>query len=221
MQLLSFLWMPAQAPCASIDQDLAHWFRPHLTPTFIDVLWGLTTPGSAICISAILAVCAAVLVWKKQWFALATMVLNVGVGSLIGETTKLIFQRPRPFLAGPWGTWGGYSFPSGHTIAATLLYGFLALAMLRLFSRRRRRYLFASSFALLIAGVGFSRIALGAHYLTDVLGAMAIGSAWVFLCPLVLRYFLPIPAPASLPVHARSVDPLPDEQAALEPALAE
>ena len=198
-----------------MDSDLAHWFRNHLTPTFVDLLWALTTPGSALFITCTLVLCVAALAWKKHWFPLASLITTVGTGSLFGETLKLIVHRVRPFPAGPFGEWGGYSFPSGHTIAATLLYGFLALAMLRLFKRRRWRFLSTCSLLLLIVSVGFSRIALGAHYLTDVLGAMTLGTLWIFLCPACLRILhkkIRQPVSTSTPAQAQ---PEPAPQLAL------
>src|SRR5207244_3899568 len=83
------------------------------------------------------------------------------------------------FLHGWFVDWSGYSFASGHTIGATLLYGQLALFILPAMKARHCRRLTVASAALLIALVGFSRIAFGAHFLTDVLGAIAFGLSCV------------------------------------------
>ena len=82
--------------------------------------------------------------------------------------------------------WSGYSFASGHTIGATLLYGQLLLFVLPALKARRWRLLCISSAISLVLMVGFSRIALGAHFLTDVFAAIIFGIVWLMLC-MVLR----------------------------------
>jgi undecaprenyl-diphosphatase len=82
--------------------------------------------------------------------------------------------------------WSGYSFASGHTIGATLLYGQLLLFVLPALKTRHWRLLSVFSAVFLVLLVGFSRIALGAHFLTDVLAAIIFGIVWLMLC-MVLR----------------------------------
>src|SRR5438046_10545358 len=101
---------------------------------------------------------------------------------LLNEWVKILVHRQRPFVDGPFVDWSGYSFASGHTIGATLLYGQLALFILPAMKARHWRRLTVASAALLIALVGFSRIALGAHFLTDVLAAIVFGVLWLEFC---------------------------------------
>jgi len=83
--------------------------------------------------------------------------------------------------------WSGYSFASGHTIGATLLYGQLLLFILPALKARHWRLLSILSAISLVALVGFSRIALGAHFLTDVLAAILFGIIWLALCVVLSR----------------------------------
>ncbi|MGH9930880.1 MAG: phosphatase PAP2 family protein, partial [Pyrinomonadaceae bacterium] len=103
-------------------------------------------------------------------------------GTLLNRLLKYAFHRPRPFLSDPLLTITSYSFPSGHTMAATVLYGVIAAYLLTATPDWRRRALIIFSASFLILLVGFSRMYLGAHYLSDVLGAMAEGLAWLALC---------------------------------------
>ena len=178
------LWLSVQAglPCASVDSNVAHWFRGHLTPDFADILWGLSGPGSEFWITSVIVVTAVAFLLRRSWRRLAVLFLTVPGGALLGESLKWIVQRHRPFESGPFGVWGGYSFPSGHTIAATLMYGFLLVAIFPLLKRKRWRFVVISCASVMVLAVAFSRVALGAHYLTDVLGAMVIGAGWVLLC---------------------------------------
>src|SRR4029077_9187194 len=100
---------------------------------------------------------------------------------------KILVHRHRPFTEGPFVDWSGYSFASGHTIGATLLYGQLVLFVIPAIKSRRWRVGIVSTATFFVLLVGFSRIALGAHYLTDVLAAMFFGIVWLTLCLFVLR----------------------------------
>src|SRR4029453_5614755 len=91
-------------------------------------------------------------------------------------------HRQRPFVDGPFVDWSGYSFASGHTIGATLLYGQLLLFILPALKARHWGLLSSLSAISLVAMVGFSRIALGAHFLTDVLAAILFGIVWLVFC---------------------------------------
>jgi len=116
-----------------------------------------------------------------------TLIVAVPGGMLLNELLKQLVHRHRPFVDGPFVDWSGYSFASGHTIGATLLYGQLALFILPVLKARHWRTVTVSSAALLIALVGFSRIALGAHFLTDVLAAIFFGIFWLAFCLFVSK----------------------------------
>jgi len=120
--------------------------------------------------------------WKRWWASLVMLIVAVPGGMLLNEWLKLAVHRQRPFIEGPYVDWSGYSFASGHTIAATLLYGQLLLFLLPLLKTRHWRVLCIFSAVSLVFVVGFSRIALGAHFLTDVLAAMFFGIIWLMLC---------------------------------------
>jgi len=183
--------------CASIDTSIAVWLRAHLTPASADALLAVTTLGSELWVTSILLLTLAYLAWKRHWHKCAALLLTVPCGTLMGQLIKIAVQRPRPFLSGPTGDWGGYSFPSGHTLAATLLYGFLLFLLIPLAQRRRWRAALFVGGLLLILGVGFSRMALGAHYFSDVVVAMLFGTAWVAISWRIAQTFRrPVPVKA-------------------------
>jgi len=94
---------------------------------------------------------------------------------------KIAFHRQRPSFEDSFLTFHGYSFPGGHTMAATLLYGQLAALAVVAFEAWRWRVEAVLGALAMIMMVGFSRVYLGAHYLSDVLGAAAAGLAWLAL----------------------------------------
>jgi undecaprenyl-diphosphatase len=85
-------------------------------------------------------------------------------------------------LENPLVTLSSYGFPSGHTMGATLLYGLLALFAWKTLKSRPARFVSLIGACLLILLIGLTRIYLGAHYLSDVLGALAAGVLWLAFC---------------------------------------
>jgi undecaprenyl-diphosphatase len=73
-------------------------------------------------------------------------------------------------------------FPSGHTMMATIIYGFIAVFVILRIASWRRRFFIATVTVVLVLAIALSRMYLGAHYLSDVLAAMAVGTAWLALC---------------------------------------
>src|SRR5216110_81255 len=174
-------------PLAGADHQIAGWFHAHLSQAFVNLLRVFSEPGSAQLIGVVLFLAVVFLVWKRAWPALATIIIAVPGGMLLNELLKLAVHRHRPFLDGWFVDWSGYSFASGHTIGATLLYGQLLLFLLPLMKSKRWQRLAILFAAMLVMLVGFSRIALGAHYLSDVIAAIFLGSVWLMICALLLR----------------------------------
>lgn len=169
-------------PFWSTDHGVANWFHERLTPAFVSVLRGFTEFGSGEWIGIIVFALAIYFAWKRWWPSLVMLIVAVPGGMLLNEWLKVVVHRQRPFVEGPFVDWSGYSFASGHTIGATLLYGQLLLFVLPALKARHWRVLCIVCAASLVVVVGFSRIALGAHFLTDVIAAIFFGFIWLMLC---------------------------------------
>jgi undecaprenyl-diphosphatase len=169
-------------PLSGADHQIASWFHAHLSRTFVVVMRGLSELGASESIGLALSVLVIFFAFKRWWPSLLSLVIAVPGGMLLNEWIKVLVHRHRPFVDGWFVDWSGYSFASGHTIGATLLYGQLALFMIPVIKSRRGRVAVLGGATSCVLLVGFSRIALGAHYLSDVLAAICFGLLWLGVC---------------------------------------
>lgn len=144
----------------------------------VDVLHVVTTLGSTIWLSTVVVVGALVLRRAGRIRAMVFLVATSAAGSLLNLSIKYLVSRPRPSLEEPVATAVGKSFPSGHAMGSTVVYGALLVVFLRLVPRPHRGWV-AGAVVVLVAAIGFSRLALGVHYITDVLAGFALGLAWL------------------------------------------
>jgi membrane-associated phospholipid phosphatase len=115
--------------------------------------------------------------WRRQWRPLSMLLIGVLGGNTWFEVLSHFFQRPRPVFPDPLDPLPGPGFPSGHSMTSVLLYGLLAyLAMPRLPAAWRSAA--AGAAVVLPLLVGISRLFVGSHYLTDVIGGFAYGMFW-------------------------------------------
>jgi len=122
---------------------------------------------------------ASLWVWRHHGTRLALfLVVTTVLDGLLDTAVKLAVDRPRPSLVDPVATAFGKSFPSGHAMGSTVVYGALLLVFLPLIAHRRRVAVVAGTVVLVLA-IGFSRLALGVHYVSDVVGGYVLGLAWL------------------------------------------
>ncbi len=105
-------------------------------------------------------------------FAIATL-----SSTALYQIMKYIFQRPRPDLTLRLIEQGGYSFPSGHSMNCLVSYGILIYLLLRYCENRRLAKLLSFGLGLLTILIGFSRVYVGVHYPTDIIGGWSLGIA--------------------------------------------
>lgn len=169
-------------PLTSIDARFSAWLHGHTLPWLTRALLLITLVHSLLSVTVMtLAVGACLWIRRLRVWVLMLMVAVFG-GMLLNLILKYVFVRKRPHLGDPLLTLTTYSFPSGHTLMATVFYGTLCGLVVSRAPHWRWRLLAIVVTGLMILLVGFSRIYLGAHYLSDVLAAIAEGLAWLAFC---------------------------------------
>lgn len=169
----------AHSHFAQTDKAVASWFHNHLTPAGVVAARTASFFGSVLFVAGAACVAAVLLLRTQMWNRLMLVVLATAGGGLLNLALKHVFHRNRPVLENPLVTLSSYGFPSGHTMGATIFYGLLALLALGIWTRPIQRAATICAAALLVGAIGCSRIYLGAHFLSDVLGAFAAGIAWL------------------------------------------
>lgn len=181
--------------------DLHRWAQE--SPGAVDVLKAVTFLGSPIWLYTV-SLCAAALLWKRRRPRVAVFVMVTVVGGgLLNTVVKIAVNRPRPSLIDPVATASGRSFPSGHAMSSTVVYTCVVLVLLPLAARRMRPVI-ATLVATLVAVIGFSRLALGVHYLSDVAGGVVLGLAWLTLSTAAFRIWHQERAPPVPPATDRA-----------------
>ncbi|WP_075795449.1 phosphatase PAP2 family protein [Massilia putida] len=165
-----------------VDVRLARWFHDRATPGFTRAML-FVTHWNSIAGSCVMGALLAVWFWRRRaHYWLIVCLVAVPGGMVLNVALKHVFQRARPSFDDPLLSLLTYSFPSGHTAAATVLYGLLACYLVRRVHAWRGRVAIVLAAVAMVMLVALSRMYLGVHYLSDVLAAAAEGAAWLAIC---------------------------------------
>jgi membrane-associated phospholipid phosphatase len=164
-------------PLARWDVSFARWLAGDRSTLGVDFFRVLTDVGSpSVALALALVVCVA-LYRRRRLVDAALVPLVLGGAELLNLILKLSFHRERPEVA--FVHLDTYSFPSGHAMISTAAYGaFVYLAWGRVRTPRARLALVSGTVGF-VALIGFSRMYLGVHYLSDVLAGFAGGGFWL------------------------------------------
>ena len=144
----------------------------------VSAIKAVTWLGSGGVLWTLIGLAVVTLAIRRRW-RLAIYLLVTGAGALtLDPVLKALVGRLRPVVAHPVAYGNGDSFPSGHALGSIVCYGALFLVFLPA-ARGIWRRVFTAVIVTLIAAIGVSRLLLGVHYLSDVLGAWALGVTWL------------------------------------------
>jgi undecaprenyl-diphosphatase len=150
-----------------------------LGPAWLEhALLDITALGGYVILSMLVLGVAIYLIAAGKRGTALLVVGAVGSGTLLSETLKFGFARPRPDLVAHLAEVQSASFPSGHAMISAIAYLTLGVLLTRAHKQRRTKIIIMSYAILLTLMIGLSRIYLGVHWPTDVLAGWALGAAW-------------------------------------------
>ncbi|EMF01795.1 MULTISPECIES: phosphatase PAP2 family protein [Streptomyces] len=187
-----------------VDRALLSWAVGHRPATAVTAIRRLTDTGTGA-IPYVLAAVAGVIAGRtkrRKLIAAAASLLCLGAGQLLRRAVLHLIGRPRP-PAGEWATHAsGWSFPSGHATTAALTAALLITAvLLRSFPGRT---LVVAVIGCWGAAVGLTRVHLGVHWFSDVIGGWLFALAWYAACVVAAARWLPA---LTTPAQKNGTDP--------------
>jgi undecaprenyl-diphosphatase len=171
-------------PVLPLDLKSYQELQEEANPLFNILMQGVSYLGETPIAMAMVAVTAAFFALRRQWLE-AIFIIATTSSVLLTFALKEIIRRARPFPAaenatGLIQTINQYSYPSGHVLFFVVFFGFVAyLAWMN--SAGRVRIIVILTCAALIVLIGPSRVFLGAHWTSDVVGSYIIGTIWLFV----------------------------------------
>ncbi len=169
----------------ALDFRLQAFMEGFVTPGLTKGMTVITSLGGIYVLAPVILVLALYLLFIRNWWDLFALFIVTGLGETLLLLLKLFFHRPRPMpqLA----IAHGYSFPSGHSFSAMIVYGFLLYLSWEMIQSGTKRTVMASFLSLLILFIGISRIYLNVHWATDVMAGFTFGLAWLIMSIIMVK----------------------------------
>lgn len=170
-------------PLVRTDLAVYHFFQGLRTQTADRLFVSLTELGDGFVTAAVAVAILLFLLGGRHFRTAGLWAATLAGGELLTQIFKWTLRLPRPVSI--YDGVSTFGFPSGHTTMSVILYGFLAL-LVGGRSRSPKRWAIFGSSLLIALLIAFSRLYLGAHWLSDVLGGFALGSLWIALAGIAL-----------------------------------
>ena len=167
------------------DETIRHWVYDHRSPLLSAIFIPITYMGNWQTITLLAIILLSIPATRRKIgypFTLISLSSTV-----IYKLVKGMFQRPRPELDVRLIPQGGYSFPSGHSMNCIVCFGILIYLIRRYCRNKKVANVLTVLLGLLIIGIGTSRVYVGVHFPTDVLGGWSLGLAFLFSSIILLE----------------------------------
>jgi undecaprenyl-diphosphatase len=152
----------------------------------------LTAIGGPTVLGLVVCVVAGFLALQTRYRTALVVLGTAASGELVNVVLKNAFMRPRPTIVPHLRDVVSTSFPSGHAMESAIIYLTLGAMLMRIAERRLTKIYCMAVAVTLTLLVGISRVVLGVHYPSDVIGGWIIGFAWASICWLVEQRFEPL-----------------------------
>jgi membrane protein DedA with SNARE-associated domain/membrane-associated phospholipid phosphatase len=169
-------------PLTTFDVAILRFLRSHATDRGDRIFSAISLLGSPVAMGVLGAGVGVILAIRRQWTLLAGWLAAFAGAGVLTAVLKNVIQRPRPIGAERFLSGNSFSFPSGHALGSLIGYGMLTyLLLLVVHGRRQQTFIVGGAFVLVLA-IGFSRLYLGVHYFSDIVGGYAAGLLWLSAC---------------------------------------
>ncbi|MCA1063002.1 phosphatase PAP2 family protein [Rossellomorea sp. AcN35-11] len=170
------------------DNGVFEIVRGSISPSLTTFMTSITFLGGVMGISIFTIIVVAILLILKKYPLAFFVVITITTGAGFNWLLKWIFKRERPDIEALIEQ-GGYSFPSGHSMSSFIFYGTLAFILFRALDYKRYKWGSVLVVGVMVFLIGISRVYLGVHYPSDILGGFTAGGAWLTLCIVIYAYF--------------------------------
>ena len=165
----------------AIDERLAALLAAHREPALTNVFLWLTLLGKGDVVTVVAAAaCALFLLWRRRHLLVPLLITLAGTQATV-QAIKHLILRARPGAELAYYVEKSFAFPSGHAATSTALYGFLVYALARDAATWTKCANIAFAGLVIVFAVGLSRLYLGVHFLSDVLGGYVVGLLWLVM----------------------------------------
>ena len=165
----------------SVDSSVLSFLFALRDPSAVAMNIGLSELGSTVVVCGLVLCGVLFLAFRRNYWYAAGLLVSVLGGGATALLIKELAHRARPDRAFQAYVETGYSFPSGHATLAAAFYGFLAYTAWRLIPAGTWRAIAVGCLGVLILAIGFTRLYLGVHYLSDVLGGFVVGGIFALI----------------------------------------
>ena len=169
----------------AFDRIILLWVHSFANPTLDRIMQLITRLNDPDVVSIIAGFALILLLWKRCYPEAKIFSIDCAGGVILSYGLKSVFGKTRPDLWQSAIKEVSFSYPSGHALGSTVLYGFLAYLLATRFPQFSWLiYLLVVTF---IGAIGLSRLYLGVHWPTDIIGGYGIGFLWLTFCITMLK----------------------------------
>jgi undecaprenyl-diphosphatase len=183
-----------------VDRGIADWAIAHRSDALTPVAVVVSVLGGTLAMTALATTTCLVLSWRRRWTSAALVAITGLGGGLLVRGGKRLTDRDRPPVEEHLINVSNQAYPSGHSLGSFVVVGIVLVVALPGIHGPALRACTAIAAALFVAAVGLSRIYLGVHWTTDVVGGWCFGALWLILCLTVNRHLMSgEPGPSTSP----------------------
>lgn len=174
-----------------IDRGIADWAVAQRSDALTPVAVVVSVLGGTLAMTALATATCLVLSWQRRWSSAALVAVTGLGGGLLVRGGKRLTDRDRPPVEDHLISVSNQAYPSGHSMGSFVVVGIVLVVTLPRLRGHAQRVGVAVAAALFVLAVGMTRIYLGVHWTTDVVGGWCIGALWLILCLTAYRYLVP------------------------------